>query len=332
MTERKVINKYYPPDFDPTKLPRLKLQKNRQFNVRIMAPCNMKCNTCGEYIYKGKKFNSRQETVDGETYLELRIYRFYIKCPRCMSEITFKTNLVEMDYDLENGATRNFQAVRLAEMEEERQDEARAEEEKSNPMIALERRTQDSRSEMDRLEALEEIRDLNMRQANVNYDQVIKMTVEKEMQAMKEQEEADEAFIKSIFSKEEGPVIKRLLDDDEDDDDQPRTSASLTSSSGDSADILTAKLDSSVPPSSLFKKPKIEEKKVESWEKSIGSSSKIILSSLVKVKPAASTPPASLPVVQKPSSSSVSTSKSAVQNSGLNTLLAYGGSDEDDSN
>lgn len=105
-----------------------------------------------------------------------------------------------MDYELENGATRNFQAVRLAEQQAEKVEEARVEEEKSNPMIALERRTQDSRYEMDRLEALEELKDLNVRQASVNYDDVIKMTVEKEMQLLRDQEEADEALVRFVWN------------------------------------------------------------------------------------------------------------------------------------
>lgn len=49
-----------------------------------------RCKTCGEYIYKGKKFNARKETVQNEVYLGLPIFRFYIKCTRCLAEITFK--------------------------------------------------------------------------------------------------------------------------------------------------------------------------------------------------------------------------------------------------
>lgn len=45
---------------------------------------------CGEYIYKGKKFNSRKENVDDEDFLGLRIFRFYIRCPKCVAEIAFK--------------------------------------------------------------------------------------------------------------------------------------------------------------------------------------------------------------------------------------------------
>ena len=29
--------------------------------------------TCGEYIYKGKKFNARKETVDGEEYYGIKV-------------------------------------------------------------------------------------------------------------------------------------------------------------------------------------------------------------------------------------------------------------------
>ena len=108
MSERKVLNKYYPPDFDPSKIPRARQPKNRQFIVRLMAPFNMKCNTCHEYIYKGKKFNARKEDVQNEDYLGENIYRFYIKCTRCSSEISLKTDPASTDCVIEAGATRNF--------------------------------------------------------------------------------------------------------------------------------------------------------------------------------------------------------------------------------
>ena len=55
MSERKVLNKYYPPDFDPSKIPKVKGNRNATFIIRVMAPCNMRCTTCGEYIYKVDK-------------------------------------------------------------------------------------------------------------------------------------------------------------------------------------------------------------------------------------------------------------------------------------
>lgn len=115
------LQKYYPPDFDPSKIPRMKLAKNRQYTVRLMAPFNMRCKTCGEYIYKGKKFNARKEDVENETYLGIRIYRFYIKCTRCLQEISFKTDPKNTDYEIEAGATRNFMALKLAEEQARRQ-------------------------------------------------------------------------------------------------------------------------------------------------------------------------------------------------------------------
>jgi hypothetical protein len=58
MSERKVLSKYYPPDFDPSKIGRTKGPKQvgpKQITVRLMAPFSMRCTACGEFIYKGRK-------------------------------------------------------------------------------------------------------------------------------------------------------------------------------------------------------------------------------------------------------------------------------------
>lgn len=196
MSERKVLNKYYPPDFDPSKIPRMKLAKNRQYTVRLMAPFNMRCATCGEYIYKGKKFNARKEDVEGEDYLGIRIFRFYIKCTRCLQEISFRTDPRNTDYEIEAGATRNFMALKLAEEQAQREEDERVADEATNPMKLLENRTKQSKQELELLESLEELKDLNKRQRTIDYDGILSQF---ETKTEAEQEQEDEEFVKSIF-------------------------------------------------------------------------------------------------------------------------------------
>ena len=59
-------------------------------SIHGFSPSFHRCLTCGNYVYKGRKFNSRKEDAQGEKYLGIQIYRFYIRCPECLSEITFK--------------------------------------------------------------------------------------------------------------------------------------------------------------------------------------------------------------------------------------------------
>lgn len=218
MSERKVLNKYYPPDFDPSKIPKLKLPKDRQYVVRLMAPFNMRCKTCGEYIYKGKKFNARKETVQNEVYLGLPIFRFYIKCTRCLAEITFKTDPENTDYTMEHGATRNFQAEKLLEEEEKRVQKEREDEELNNPMKVLENRTKDSKLEMEVLENLQELKDLNQRQAQVDFEAMLRQHRLSEEQRQRRQQEEDERETAALL--EEARRRRLLEDSDSEDEDK----------------------------------------------------------------------------------------------------------------
>ena len=52
MSERKVLNKYYPIDYDPRRLPRQKGMGNIEDKImviRTMAPFHMRCKTCGKF-------------------------------------------------------------------------------------------------------------------------------------------------------------------------------------------------------------------------------------------------------------------------------------------
>lgn len=268
MSERKVLNKYYPPDFDPSKIPKLKLPKDRQYVVRLMAPFNMRCKTCGEYIYKGKKFNARKETVQNEVYLGLPIFRFYIKCTRCLAEITFKTDPENTDYTMEHGATRNFQAEKLLEEEEKRVQKEREDEELNNPMKVLENRTKDSKLEMEVLENLQELKDLNQRQAHVDFEAMLRQHRLSEEERQKQEQEEDERETAALV---EEARKRRLLEDSDSEED--------AAASAPPQPALRSK-----PTAILDEAPKAK-RKVESWEQSVGTfGSRPQLSGLVVVK------------------------------------------------
>ncbi|XP_007949231.1 splicing factor YJU2 [Orycteropus afer afer] len=267
MSERKVLNKYYPPDFDPSKIPKLKLPKDRQYVVRLMAPFNMRCKTCGEYIYKGKKFNARKETVQNEVYLGLPIFRFYIKCTRCLAEITFKTDPENTDYTMEHGATRNFQAEKLLEEEEKRVQKEREDEELNNPMKVLENRTKDSKLEMEVLENLQELKDLNQRQAHVDFEAMLRQHRLSEEERQQQEQEEDERETAALV--EEARNQRLLEDSDSEDDTAPAPSRPATRPN---------------PTDILEEAPKAK-RKVESWERSIGTlGNRTQLSGLVVVR------------------------------------------------
>eukprot|EP00191_Tetraselmis_sp_GSL018_P007065 CAMPEP_0177600084 /NCGR_PEP_ID=MMETSP0419_2-20121207/13400_1 /TAXON_ID=582737 /ORGANISM="Tetraselmis sp., Strain GSL018" /LENGTH=300 /DNA_ID=CAMNT_0019092985 /DNA_START=89 /DNA_END=988 /DNA_ORIENTATION=+ len=215
MGERKVLNKYYPPDFDPAKIPRGRKPKDQQMKVRMMLPMSIRCNTCGVFMYKGTKFNSRKEDALGETYLGIQIFRFYFRCSKCSAEITMKTDPKNSDYALEHGATRNYEPWREKDQQIADAVAAREAEEMGNAMKALENRTVDSRREMDIMSALDEMKALNARHATVDTEAALaalkRSAQEEEMQLLDEDESAVRAlleqranYVKRIEEEEEG--------------------------------------------------------------------------------------------------------------------------------
>lgn len=140
-----------------------------------MAPFSMKCLTCGEFIYKGRKFNSRKVTDQAQKYLNLQIFFFHIKCTRCSAEITFRTDPKNNDYAMVSGAMRNMEPWRnreaadetledrLDRLEREEAEAAGEEAQDRNAMEELEAKNADARREMAAADALDEIRQRNAR-------------------------------------------------------------------------------------------------------------------------------------------------------------------------
>lgn len=173
MGERKVLNRYFPPDFDPLLVPRRKWDPYKQVEVRMMIPFSLQCLKCGEYMYRGKKFNSRKEDIQDDMYLGIRKYRFYIKCCVCSNEIAFKTDPKNQDYVCESGASRNFESWKQQSDKEATLEDDRKKESEESVMAALESRTLDSKIEMDILDALDEIKAYNERHGKVDHAEVL---------------------------------------------------------------------------------------------------------------------------------------------------------------
>ena len=222
MSERKVLTKYYPPDFDPSKIARTRGPKApgpKVQTVRLMAPFSMKCTTCGEYIYKGRKFNARKETTD-EKYFSIAIYRFYIRCTRCSGEITFKTDPKNMDYECEKGAKRNFEVWRDTskdgqekESEEERLERLEREEEERGAMEELEMKVVDAKREMEIADALDEIRTRNARNERAAKDPSRPNESDEDRLARLEKEKVDREIdeqARRAFETESGERVRRI--------------------------------------------------------------------------------------------------------------------------
>ena len=223
MSERKVLQKYYPPDWDPSKIERRRGPKQvgpKVQTVRLMAPFSMRCTSCGEYIYKGRKFNARKETTE-EKYSAITIYRFYIRCTRCSAEITFKTDPKNMDYECERGAKRNFEVWREAklaeETEEERLDRLEKEESERDVMKELEQKTMDAKTEMAIADALDDVRTRNAQRERAGVDGAISSVAERSVideEAERLEREIEEQA-RLAFQSATGEKVKRLSEEDE---------------------------------------------------------------------------------------------------------------------
>jgi Saf4/Yju2 protein len=167
MGERKVLNKYIPPDFDPALVPRgEKLSaKDGTVDVRMMLPFTLQCDNCHTFLYRGRKFNSKKEPMGGSDgkYLGITRWRFYIKCTHCSRPVTFLTDPKNADYEMESGGTRNYEIQRDKADTEAKQMEFTEQEKALNPMKALENRVVESQKEMADLDNLEQIRAMNAR-------------------------------------------------------------------------------------------------------------------------------------------------------------------------
>ena len=189
--------------------------------VRMMLPMTVRCQTCGEFMYKGTKFNCKKEDVVGETYLGLQIFRFYMRCRKCSAEITYLTDPQNLDYRMEHGATRNFEQWKQDQSIEEALKQRRDAEDEDK-VKRLENKTEDAKREMDMMEVLDDMLHTKGQHASVTADEAVaalKARADDEARAKGIQNgeltAEDEAALEAMVAA--GKFTRRIEDDYDDD-------------------------------------------------------------------------------------------------------------------
>lgn len=133
MAERKSTNKYYPPDWDPSKGTLNKFVKKKQRQrfskqssskdgkfpsgdqrnkkrkpVRFEMPFDTWCTSCNELITKGTRFNAEME-FHGK-YLTSNIFLFKINCDNCKASIIIRNDPEHLDYVMVEGAKKKTES------------------------------------------------------------------------------------------------------------------------------------------------------------------------------------------------------------------------------
>ncbi|KAI3960208.1 hypothetical protein MKW98_016932 [Papaver atlanticum] len=159
-----------------------------------MLPMSIRCKTCGNYMGRGTKVNTRKEIVDGETFLGILIHRVYFKCSTCSAEFTIKSDPQNSDYIVEFGATINFEPWRVEDQEVDTRKDA-----EGDPLKSLEYRTRVSKREMDIDADIGHVRSIKARHAAVSSEAML--------------EAVQRALAKSIFRNKE--IVLRIHDEED---------------------------------------------------------------------------------------------------------------------
>lgn len=116
MADRRAVNKYYPPDWDPSKgsintykkahplRDRARLIDKGILVVRFEMPFSVWCSECDNLIGAGVRFNAEKSKVG--SYYTTPVYQFIMKCHLCGNRLELHTDPAKFDYIVKKGARR----------------------------------------------------------------------------------------------------------------------------------------------------------------------------------------------------------------------------------
>ncbi|KAL5250481.1 hypothetical protein ACHWQZ_G016275 [Mnemiopsis leidyi] len=116
MGERKAVNKYYPPDWDPSKGGLDKYHGQHPLRerasklhlgilvIRFEMPFNIWCGGCNNHIGMGVRYNAEKKKIG--MYYTTPIWQFRMKCHLCDNYIEMHTDPKNFDYIVASGGRR----------------------------------------------------------------------------------------------------------------------------------------------------------------------------------------------------------------------------------
>mmetsp|Transcript_19004 Transcript_19004/g.53305 ORF Transcript_19004/g.53305 Transcript_19004/m.53305 type:complete len:286 (+) Transcript_19004:126-983(+) len=224
MAERKAVNKYYPPDWDPSKgsintyrnshplRERARKLDKGILIVRFELPYNIWCDGCKSHIGKGVRYNAEKSAAG--KYYSTKLWKFRMKCHLCPNRFEIQTDPENRDYKILNGATRKTETY-TAESAETIELGTKTEED-FDPLRQLEKGTEDkakASKEAPRMRELIGISHLH-RDDDFSANQVLRQGFRKRKREF--EEEREERFAKNIyFPLEETEETTRERDRDE---------------------------------------------------------------------------------------------------------------------
>eukprot|EP00026_Physarum_polycephalum_P013794 Phypoly_transcript_14236.p1 GENE.Phypoly_transcript_14236~~Phypoly_transcript_14236.p1 ORF type:complete len:319 (+),score=58.63 Phypoly_transcript_14236:49-957(+) len=174
MAERKATNKYYPPDWDPSKgsintyvgqhplRDRAKKLHLGIMTVRFEMPFNIWCGTCKAHIAMGVRYNAEKKAIGN--YFSTKIFQFRMRCHLCDGWIEIHTDPENCTYVVASGGQRKTETYEPDEDDSviKLKDEEEAKKLALDPFYKLEHATvdkqkaEDSAPVIDRLQKMME--------------------------------------------------------------------------------------------------------------------------------------------------------------------------------
>ncbi|KAH9413936.1 hypothetical protein DERP_009535 [Dermatophagoides pteronyssinus] len=173
MAERKATNKYYPPEWNPSKGSINKFRGSHPLRerarkldqgiliIRFELPFNIWCDGCNNHVGMGVRYNAQKSKVG--MYYSTPLYKFRMKCHLCDNHFEIQNDPKNLDYTILNGARRQENRWDPVENEQIDVDKSVSKKIKTDPMFKLENDTIDKKKAIENKNAIENLEQFQSR-------------------------------------------------------------------------------------------------------------------------------------------------------------------------